>query len=703
MRIGTVGGGEREDRRESGGGHTRDGPEAESLDPSDRTRGGRVARRLQRRAQLDDDVVPGDEEPETGEQQDDGAQRIGVACASTTADRPDAEHHDQGVHGDPLVPTQLAGREAGDLGEVQAPGDADRSHTGGEMPTEPAERRPHPPGDVVDVTDPTDELRNPEEQRPDCGHRGQRSQDIGDPCSIHTTGSAIERSQFPQPGFSARTGTDRPSATTSRDVTQRSPRPGFPSLRCRRRKRRWRSPARRVAAAALAGMAAVALAAVPTPAQVGDEPTLLDSEAIALFGPAGQPVSVAPDGDGNFYVVFFNHDPRANPEASPLVRVAPDGTYRSVPLAVDGWDPGVEGPFTVTVDGDGLLYLGTGPRVFQVDPDTGAGRPYATFPALPACAEGAMPDEACTETTLTTIGEIPFGDPTTDEPRALYSAFGPDGRLFVADNTYNVIWAVPPAGGEPEVWARVSGMDAGFFGLYQVLVSPDGRQVIAAGGVATGTDAGTPGTGSLLAWPIGSDGVAGPQETLWTSTPGAGSYGVAIGVDGRLAVANYLDSSMVLVAPDGSTITRVGDPVTRTRDVPYDNPSGIAWVGDHVVIANPSAHLDLEENRALLAAFAGEAGAEPFRPTGLGTPSATTALEPTAGATSPAAPATADAATANQQAGPLPATGGGSLTAVACAAILAAIGAGRAARLGRRVSHSGHRGIGEGPATTPHT
>lgn len=173
------------------------------------------------------------------------------------------------------------------------------------------------------------------------------------------------------------------------------------------------------------------------------------------------------------------------------------------------------------------------------------------------------------------------------------------------------------------MWTRALGADSGSFGLFQLTYDKRSRSLRVALSMTTGTKAGIPGTGSILSWQVGRDGRAGRQRVVWTSRPGEVPFGLALGKRGRMMTTGFVDSSMSLVSPRGATIARTGDPETRTRPVPFDNPSGIAWVGKYAYVANPSAHLNFPENRAILRVYVGEQGQRPIRPAHLRGPGAT--------------------------------------------------------------------------------
>jgi hypothetical protein len=82
------------------------------------------------------------------------------------------------------------------------------------------------------------------------------------------------------------------------------------------------------------------------------------------------------------------------------------------------------------------------------------------------------------------------------------------------------------------------------------------------------------------------------------------------------------------LSPSGQEITRFGQQYTGTNDssVPFDTPSGVAFLGTRLIIANQSYFAGDKSNQALLALEIGEAGAPVYVPPNAGlAPAATSA------------------------------------------------------------------------------
>src|SRR6476646_1145915 len=117
----------RGNREETAAGHERRGDEAEVLHPDDAARVGDVARAgLQRRIALHEHVIDRDRHRDQGENEGIGPRPTVAAQRGQTGEQEDR------VHPDALVPTEAAGREMGDLRQVQAASSCDGRDNGGD-------------------------------------------------------------------------------------------------------------------------------------------------------------------------------------------------------------------------------------------------------------------------------------------------------------------------------------------------------------------------------------------------------------------------------------------------------------------------------------------------------------------------------------------------------------------------------------------
>jgi sugar lactone lactonase YvrE len=126
-----------------------------------------------------------------------------------------------------------------------------------------------------------------------------------------------------------------------------------------------------------------------------------------------------------------------------------------------------------------------------------------------------------------------------------------------------------------------------------------------------------PTTGKLYTVPIQGDGSAGPLTRLWESGPADAPDGCALAASGDIYLALVGASSQIVeLSPSGAEIARFGQQFTGANSsaVPFDSPSGVAFLGTRLIIANQSYVAGSKTNQALLALKTGEAGAPVFVP-----------------------------------------------------------------------------------------
>ena len=218
------------------------------------------------------------------------------------------------------------------------------------------------------------------------------------------------------------------------------------------------------------------------------------------------------------------------------------------------------------------------PRVIRLDRKTGAQKDYARFP------DGVVPN---------------------------YSAWGPDGSLYVTDYEGATIWRVPPKGGTPEPWLKDAQLDGGPFGLTGIRLAADRKTLVVAQQSQAGLGAGVPTNGRLVTVPILPDGKPGPITPLWESRPLDGPDGFGIAKSGAIYISLLLANQIAVVGPDGTEQARtdaVGSPV------PFDSPSSVSFLGTRLMVANQSFVMGSAANQAILDVEAGEAGLAEYIP-----------------------------------------------------------------------------------------
>jgi sugar lactone lactonase YvrE len=202
-----------------------------------------------------------------------------------------------------------------------------------------------------------------------------------------------------------------------------------------------------------------------------------------------------------------------------------------------------------------------------------------------------------------------------------YAAWGPDGSLYVTDYQQAVIWRVPPGGGQASVWLADRRLDGGPFGTACIVLMPDRRTLLFDQASNGGLGGGNPTTGKLYEVPIEPGGGPGPLRQIWESGPADAPDGCALASSGHIYLA-LVGASNQLVELDssGHELAAFGAQYTGANNssVPFDSPSGLAFLGSRLIIANQSYFAGNPANQALLALETGEPGAPVFVPANAG-------------------------------------------------------------------------------------
>ncbi len=260
-----------------------------------------------------------------------------------------------------------------------------------------------------------------------------------------------------------------------------------------------------------------------------------------------------------------------------------------------------------------LLLDKTSGRIIRLDPQTGAQTLYARVPDLPTCSS-ASPGTPCSPAILDLA------------PMPDYAAWGPDGSLYVTDYQQAVIWRIPPGGGTAQVWLADRRLDGGPFGTACVLMMPDHHTLLFDQASNGGLGATNPTTGKVYEVPIGPGDHPGALKQLWESGPADAPDGCALARSGHIYVALVGESNQIVeLDAAGHELTRFGQQYTGTNDssVPFDSPSGLAYLGTDLIVANQSYFADNAANQALLNVETLEPGMPSYVPANAG-------LKPTA-------------------------------------------------------------------------
>jgi hypothetical protein len=259
-----------------------------------------------------------------------------------------------------------------------------------------------------------------------------------------------------------------------------------------------------------------------------------------------------------------------------------------------------------------LLLDKTSGRIIRLDPRTGSQTLYSRVPDLPTCSN-APSGTRCSPAILDLA------------PMPDYAAWGPDGSLYVTDYQQAVIWRIPPGGGTAQIWLADKRLDGGPFGTACILLMPDHHTLLFDQASSGGLGAPNPTTGKLYEVPIGPGDRPGALKQLWESGPADAPDGCVLSRSGHIYVALVGASNQIVeLDSSGHELYRFGQQYTGTNDsaVPYDSPSGLAYLGTDLIVANQSYAAGNPANQALLDVETGEQGMPVYVPPNAGLKSA---------------------------------------------------------------------------------
>lgn len=357
--------------------------------------------------------------------------------------------------------------------------------------------------------------------------------------------------------------------------------------------------------AALVAVAAAFISLVPGSAEAR---TRGDVQVLALIPSPGFPALPHVTGNDIFEGTYDN--PSGDSVPSRVLEYSTDGELVNS-WTVSGQD--LSQPHGVQVaanDADGRLLLldKTSGRLIRLDPRSGAQTLYAQVPHLPTCSS-ASSGTPCKPATLDLA------------PMPDYAAWGPDGSLYVTDYQQAVIWRIPPGGGTWQVWLADRRLDGGPFGTACIVLMPDHRTLLFDQASNGGLGGANPTTGKLYEVPIEAGDRPGPLKQLWESGAADAPDGCALARSGHIYVALAGESSQIVeLDASGNELARFGQQYTGANNssVPFDTPSGLAYYGTRLVIANQSYIAENTANMALLDLETGESGMPVYVPPNAG-------------------------------------------------------------------------------------
>ncbi len=370
---------------------------------------------------------------------------------------------------------------------------------------------------------------------------------------------------------------------------------------------------RRALASAVAALAsaALALAGLASAAVAAPGAAVPPRGTVSVFAPIPSPGFPAlPHVVGNLIYEGTYDNPLGDTVPSRVFQFSAGGALRAT-FTIKGQD--LSSPHGVQVaatDAFGRLILldKTSGRILQLDPRTGAQATYATVADLPTC--------------LANGGKTQCSPALADQPPMPdYAAWGPDGSLYVTDYQQAVIWRVAPGGGAATVWLADRRLDGLIFGTASIALMPDGHTLLFDQASNAGLGGGNPTTGKLYSVRIEPSGAAGPLRALWESGVADAPDGFALSRAGHIYMALVgLTNQIIELDSAGHELARFGQPLTGGdgSPVPFDSPSGVAFLGTTLLIANQSYFTGNPANQALLALETGEQGQPALIPANAG-------------------------------------------------------------------------------------
>jgi streptogramin lyase len=335
-----------------------------------------------------------------------------------------------------------------------------------------------------------------------------------------------------------------------------------------------------------------------------------DVQVLALIPAPGYPALPHVMG-GSIYEGTYD-DPTGSSLPSRVLQYSPAGELLNSWTVQGQNTSGSHGVQVAANDSRGNLLLldKTSGRIIRLDPRTGAQTQYGSVPQLPICLTASSGTPCSPESQQ----QPPFPD---------YAAWGPDGSLYITDYDQGVIFRVPPGGGSAQVWLSDKRLDGGIFGTACIVMLPDQHTLLfdqASNGDATSGQA-NPATGKLYEIGIMPGDKPGNITQLWESGAAEAPDGCVLARSGDVYIAlSGVANQIVELNPAGHELTRFGQQYTGSNNssVPYDTPSGLAYQGTDLIVAN-QAYLDGNTaNMALLNVETGEPGMATYVPPNAG-------------------------------------------------------------------------------------
>jgi sugar lactone lactonase YvrE len=264
---------------------------------------------------------------------------------------------------------------------------------------------------------------------------------------------------------------------------------------------------------------------------------------------------------------------------------------------------------TTDSHGDLVLLDDTSGRVLLMNPSSGAQTLYSIIPQIDYCGDTGANSECSQQS-----------ESQTPEPD--YAAWGPDGSLYVTDYQQGVIWRIPPRGGTPSVWLSSTELDGNIYGTAGIWILPDHHTLLFDQASNLESTNVTMLQGKLFSVQIEPSGEPGPLTQLWTSSVGALPDGFAVTTSGDIYMAQIgpTANDVIELSAAGKQLATFGTPASGANgsSIPFDEPSGVSFMGGELVVANQAYLDDDTSHMALLGLGTGEQGAPVYVPSDAG-------------------------------------------------------------------------------------
>jgi sugar lactone lactonase YvrE len=205
-----------------------------------------------------------------------------------------------------------------------------------------------------------------------------------------------------------------------------------------------------------------------------------------------------------------------------------------------------------------------------------------------------------TQATYATFPDLPLCSsapppcaPSTNPGESLVDGliFDATGVLYVSDVQRATIFRVPPGGGPGEIWFQDPRLD-GPFGVNGLAIEPNGQRLFMAVTISNPPDSAV--QGSIYTLPL--TGRPGPGDLALLHRypePMAAPDGILFGRSDRFYVALAGTNQIAIHDPSGTEVTRFPTAVENARqEVPWDNPASLALDGRGSLLVTNQSYIN---------------------------------------------------------------------------------------------------------------